>query len=104
MKKTRIPRPPSQIWRAYRQLDVRYTVVEPAWCYSSTKPGCSLPEMWDYEEPSRRGVRAFCERLLQGGSSAGEPYFRKVYDNQDFLVYKVWPGGARDSTLRLNPV
>ncbi|XP_013376716.1 PREDICTED: probable C-mannosyltransferase DPY19L2 isoform X2 [Chinchilla lanigera] len=66
-------------------LHVNYYVLEEAWCIWRTRPGCSMLEIWDLEDPSNSANPSLCSTLLQGAS----PYFTTVFQNSFYRVLKV---------------
>ncbi|XP_054984498.1 probable C-mannosyltransferase DPY19L2 [Sorex araneus] len=66
-------------------LYVNYYVFEEAWCVVRTKPGCSMLEIWDLEDPSNAANPPLCSVLL----SDAKPYFTTVFQNSVYRVLKV---------------
>ncbi|XP_013376745.1 PREDICTED: probable C-mannosyltransferase DPY19L2 isoform X2 [Chinchilla lanigera] len=71
-------------------LHVNYYVLEEAWCFVRTKPGCSMLEIWDLEDPSNSANPSLCSSLLRDE----RPYFTTVFQNAVYRVLKV----NRDAT------
>uniref|UniRef100_A0A673U3I1 Dpy-19 like 2 n=1 Tax=Suricata suricatta TaxID=37032 RepID=A0A673U3I1_SURSU len=67
------------------QLHVNYYVLEEAWCVVRTKPGCSMLEIWDVEDPSNTANLPLCSILLKDP----RPYFSTVFQNSMYRVLKV---------------
>ncbi|XP_021110260.1 probable C-mannosyltransferase DPY19L2 isoform X8 [Heterocephalus glaber] len=67
------------------ELLVNYYVLEEAWCFVRTKPGCSMLEIWDMEDPSNSANPSLCRTLLQDE----RPYFTTVFQNAVYRVLKV---------------
>ncbi|XP_051012048.1 probable C-mannosyltransferase DPY19L2 [Acomys russatus] len=67
------------------QLHVNYYVLEEAWCVVRTKPGCSMLEIWDVEDPSNAANPPLCSVLLKDP----RPYFTTVFQNSIYRVLKV---------------
>ncbi|XP_036183234.1 probable C-mannosyltransferase DPY19L2 isoform X1 [Myotis myotis] len=67
------------------QLHVNYYILEEAWCVVRTKPGCSMLEIWDLEDPSNAANPPLCSTLLQDA----RPYFTVVFQNSMYRVLKV---------------
>ncbi|XP_004385369.1 probable C-mannosyltransferase DPY19L2 [Trichechus manatus latirostris] len=67
------------------ELHVNYYVLEEAWCVVRTKPGCSMLEIWDVEDPSNAANPPLCSILLKDG----RPYFTTVFQNSMYRVLKV---------------
>ncbi|VFV39044.1 protein dpy-19 homolog 2 [Lynx pardinus] len=66
-------------------LHVNYYVLEEAWCVVRTKPGCSMLEIWDVEDPSNTANPPLCSVLL----TDPRPYFTTVFQNSMYRVLKV---------------
>uniref|UniRef100_A0A2K5TL41 Dpy-19 like 2 n=1 Tax=Macaca fascicularis TaxID=9541 RepID=A0A2K5TL41_MACFA len=67
------------------ELHVNYYVLEEAWCVVRTKPGCSMLEIWDVEDPSNAANPPLCSVLLKDA----RPYFTTVFQNSVYRVLKV---------------
>uniref|UniRef100_A0A2K6PF98 Dpy-19 like 2 n=1 Tax=Rhinopithecus roxellana TaxID=61622 RepID=A0A2K6PF98_RHIRO len=67
------------------ELHVNYYVLEEAWCVVRTKPGCSMLEIWDVEDPCNAANPPLCSVLLEDAS----PYFTTVFQNSVYRVLKV---------------
>ncbi|XP_063549926.1 probable C-mannosyltransferase DPY19L2 isoform X10 [Gorilla gorilla gorilla] len=67
------------------ELHVNYYVLEEAWCVVRTKPGCSMLEIWDVEDPSNAANPPLCSVLLEDA----RPYFTTVFQNSVYRVLKV---------------
>ncbi|XP_035109042.3 putative C-mannosyltransferase DPY19L2 isoform X3 [Callithrix jacchus] len=67
------------------ELHVNYYVLEEAWCSVKTKPGCSMLEIWDVEEPTKAANPPLCSVLLNDA----RPYFTTVFQNSVYRVLKV---------------
>ncbi|XP_005609350.2 probable C-mannosyltransferase DPY19L2 isoform X1 [Equus caballus] len=67
------------------ELHVNYYVLEEAWCIVRTKPGCSMLEIWDVEDPSNAANPPLCSILLKDA----RPYFTTVFQNSMYRVLKV---------------
>ncbi|XP_076976123.1 putative C-mannosyltransferase DPY19L2 isoform X2 [Tamandua tetradactyla] len=66
-------------------LHVNFYVLEEAWCVVRTKPGCSMLEIWDLEDPSNAANPPLCSILLKDA----RPYFTTVFQNSMYRVLKV---------------
>nr|XP_023420913.1 probable C-mannosyltransferase DPY19L2 [Cavia porcellus] len=66
-------------------LHVNYYVLEEAWCLWRTRPGCSMLEIWDLEDPSNSANPSLCSSLLKDA----RPYFTTVFQNSLYRVLKV---------------
>ncbi|ELW70437.1 Protein dpy-19 like protein 2 [Tupaia chinensis] len=67
------------------ELHVNYYVLEEAWCVVRTKPGCSMLEIWDVEDPSNAARPPLCSVLLKDP----RPYFTPVFQNSMYRVLRV---------------
>nr|XP_031311034.1 probable C-mannosyltransferase DPY19L2 isoform X2 [Camelus dromedarius] len=67
------------------ELHVNYYILEEAWCVVRTKPGCSMLEIWDVEDPSNSASPPLCSVLLKDA----RPYFTTVFQNSMYRVLKV---------------
>ncbi|XP_066210060.1 probable C-mannosyltransferase DPY19L2 [Saccopteryx leptura] len=67
------------------ELHVNYYVLEEAWCIVRTKPGCSMLEIWDVEDPSNAANPPLCVSLLEDA----KPHFTAVFQNSMYRVLKV---------------
>uniref|UniRef100_A0A8C8STY1 C-mannosyltransferase DPY19L1 n=1 Tax=Pelusios castaneus TaxID=367368 RepID=A0A8C8STY1_9SAUR len=67
------------------KLGVNYYILEESWCVRRTKPGCSMPEIWDVEEPASAGKIPLCNLM----SKDPRPYFHTVFQNSVYSVLKV---------------
>ncbi|KAG8512264.1 putative C-mannosyltransferase DPY19L2, partial [Galemys pyrenaicus] len=67
------------------ELHVNYYVLEEAWCVVRTKPGCSMLEIWDVEDPSNAANPPLCSVLLKDP----RPHFTTVFQNSMYRVLKV---------------
>ncbi|XP_011938914.1 PREDICTED: probable C-mannosyltransferase DPY19L2 [Cercocebus atys] len=67
------------------ELHVNYCVLEEAWCVVRTKPGCSMLEIWDVEDPSNAANPPLCSVLLKDA----RPDFTTVFQNSVYRVLKV---------------
>ncbi|XP_007500015.1 probable C-mannosyltransferase DPY19L1 isoform X1 [Monodelphis domestica] len=67
------------------QLRVNYYILEEAWCVVRTKPGCSMLEIWDEEDPENVKRPSLCRVLIKDG----RPYFTSMYQNSIYKVLRV---------------
>uniref|UniRef100_A0A8C5CTQ1 Dpy-19-like 1, like (H. sapiens) n=1 Tax=Gadus morhua TaxID=8049 RepID=A0A8C5CTQ1_GADMO len=67
------------------QLGVHYFVLEDSWCTRRTRPGCSMPEIWDVEDPQNAGKVPFCSLV----NKDARPHFSTVFHNNVYKVLKV---------------
>ncbi|XP_061631864.1 dpy-19-like 1, like isoform X1 [Phyllopteryx taeniolatus] len=72
------------------KLGVDFFVLEDSWCTRRTRPGCSMPEIWDVEDPQNMGKTPLCTHM----SRNSRPHFTTVFANHIYKVLKV-PKEAR---------
>uniref|UniRef100_A0A8C9XZ86 Dpy-19-like 1, like (H. sapiens) n=1 Tax=Sander lucioperca TaxID=283035 RepID=A0A8C9XZ86_SANLU len=73
------------------KLGVDFFVLEDSWCTRRTRPGCSMPEIWDIEDPQNVGKTPFCTHM----SKSSRPHFATVFSNDIYKVLKV-PKATKD--------
>uniref|UniRef100_A0A8D2PIK3 D19L1 mannosyltransferase n=1 Tax=Zosterops lateralis melanops TaxID=1220523 RepID=A0A8D2PIK3_ZOSLA len=78
-------KPASQVKRDLIKLGVNYYILEESLCVSRKKPGCSMPEIWDVEDPANRGKIPLCTLM----SKDSRPYFITVFENSNYRVLKI---------------
>ncbi|XP_053815944.1 probable C-mannosyltransferase DPY19L1 [Vidua chalybeata] len=78
-------KPASQVKRDLMKLGVNYYILEESLCVSRKKPGCSMPEIWDVEDPANRGKIPLCTIM----SKDSRPYFITVFENSNYRVLKI---------------
>ncbi|RVE63189.1 hypothetical protein OJAV_G00163780 [Oryzias javanicus] len=67
------------------KLGVDYFILEDSWCTRRTRPGCSMPEIWDIEDPQNVGKIPLCTHM----SRSSRPHFTTVFSNDIYKVLKV---------------
>ncbi|XP_057689573.1 dpy-19-like 1, like [Corythoichthys intestinalis] len=67
------------------KLGVDFFVLEDSWCTRRTRPGCSMPEIWDVEDPQNKGKIPLCTLI----SRHSQPHFTTVFANHIYKVLKV---------------
>uniref|UniRef100_A0A2K5EHB5 Dpy-19 like C-mannosyltransferase 1 n=1 Tax=Aotus nancymaae TaxID=37293 RepID=A0A2K5EHB5_AOTNA len=67
------------------KLKVNYYILEESWCVRRSKPGCSMPEIWDVEDPANAGKTPLCNLLVKDS----KPYFITVFQNSVYKVLEV---------------
>ncbi|XP_049903886.1 dpy-19-like 1, like [Epinephelus moara] len=67
------------------KLGVDFFILEDSWCTRRTRPGCSMPEIWDIEDPHNVGKVPFCTHM----SRSSRPHFTTVFSNDIYKVLKV---------------
>uniref|UniRef100_A0A8C3V3J0 D19L1 mannosyltransferase n=1 Tax=Catharus ustulatus TaxID=91951 RepID=A0A8C3V3J0_CATUS len=78
-------KPANQVKRDLIKLGVNYYILEESLCVSRKKPGCSMPEIWDVEDPANRGKIPLCTLM----SKDSRPYFITVFENSNYRVLKI---------------
>uniref|UniRef100_A0A674J670 Dpy-19 like C-mannosyltransferase 1 n=1 Tax=Terrapene triunguis TaxID=2587831 RepID=A0A674J670_9SAUR len=78
-------KPAKEVKKELLRLGVNYYILEESWCIRRTKPGCSMPEIWDVEEPANAGKIPLCNLM----SKDPRPYFNTVFQNSIYRVLKV---------------
>ncbi|XP_068592331.1 dpy-19-like 1, like [Cebidichthys violaceus] len=73
------------------KLGVDFFVLEDSWCTRRTRPGCSMPEIWDVEDPLNAGKIPLCTHM----SRSSRPHFTTVFSNDIYKVLKV-PKASKD--------
>eukprot|EP00794_Sanderia_malayensis_P003469 gene3469-3966_t len=74
----------NHVHRALKELRVTHMILEDSWCVKRYKPGCSLPEIWDIEDPANKGKTPCCT-ILQLNAQP----FSELFRNKQYLVLKV---------------
>ncbi|EDL25287.1 dpy-19-like 1 (C. elegans) [Mus musculus] len=54
---------PEDVKKELMKLKVNYYILEESWCIRRSKPGCSMPEIWDVEDPDNAGKTPLCNIL-----------------------------------------
>ncbi|KAM9431794.1 dpy-19-like 1, like isoform 2-T2 [Clarias gariepinus] len=85
-------KPAEQVKRNLMSLQVDYFILEDSWCTRRTRPGCSMPEIWDVEDPVNAGKTPVCTLL----SRDARPHFTTVFHNSVYKVLRV-PKAAQDT-------
>ncbi|XP_062425533.1 probable C-mannosyltransferase DPY19L1 isoform X2 [Rhea pennata] len=78
-------KPAKEVKNELIKLGVDYYILEESWCIRRTKPGCSMPEIWDVEDPANSGKIPLCNLM----SKDSRPYFITVFENSNYKVLKV---------------
>nr|KAF6469300.1 dpy-19 like C-mannosyltransferase 1 [Molossus molossus] len=74
-----------EVKRELIKLQVNYYILEESWCVRRSKPGCSMPEIWDVEDPANAGKPPLCNLLVKDS----EPHFTTVFQNSVYKVLEV---------------
>uniref|UniRef100_A0A8C7NUT8 C-mannosyltransferase DPY19L1 n=1 Tax=Oncorhynchus mykiss TaxID=8022 RepID=A0A8C7NUT8_ONCMY len=77
--------------RNLMQMEVDYFVLEDSWCTRRSRPGCSMPEIWDVEDPQNAGKVPLCTLM----SRDSRPHFATVFHNNVYKVLRV-PKAAKE--------
>uniref|UniRef100_A0AAR2L3H1 Dpy-19-like 1, like (H. sapiens) n=1 Tax=Pygocentrus nattereri TaxID=42514 RepID=A0AAR2L3H1_PYGNA len=85
-------KPVEVVKRNLISLQVDYFILEDSWCTRRSRPGCSMPEIWDVEDPQNAGKTPLCMMM----SRETRPHFSTVFYNSVYKVLKV-PKAARPS-------
>ncbi|NXA15776.1 D19L1 mannosyltransferase, partial [Sapayoa aenigma] len=78
-------KPANKVKKELIKLGVNYYILEESLCVSRKKPGCSMPEIWDVEDPANRGKIPLCTLM----SKDSRPYFITVFENSNYRVLKI---------------
>ncbi|XP_062842123.1 dpy-19-like 1, like isoform X2 [Trichomycterus rosablanca] len=74
-----------QVKKNLMKLQVDYFILEESWCTRRTRPGCSMPEIWDVEDPGNAGKTPLC--TLMGRDS--RPHFTTIFQNHIYKILRV---------------
>ncbi|XP_058039335.1 probable C-mannosyltransferase DPY19L1 isoform X1 [Ahaetulla prasina] len=78
-------KPAKEVKRELLKMGVNYYILEDSWCLRRTKPGCSMPEIWDIEDLTNAGKIPLCNLMCKDS----RPYFRTVFNNNIFKILEV---------------
>ncbi|XP_036395637.1 dpy-19-like 1, like [Megalops cyprinoides] len=78
-------KPAEEVKKNLVKLGVDYFILEDSWCTRRSRPGCSMPEIWDVEDPENSGQVPLCTLM----SRDPRPYFSTVFHNSVYKVLKV---------------
>ncbi|XP_061215392.1 probable C-mannosyltransferase DPY19L1 isoform X1 [Neopsephotus bourkii] len=78
-------KPAKDVKRELIKLGANYYILEESLCVSRKKPGCSMPEIWDVEDPVNSGRVPLCTLM----SKDSRPYFFTVFENSNYRVLKI---------------
>lgn len=67
-----------------KAMGVDYFIFEDSWCYRSFRPGCSLPEVWDVEDPENRERPSCCSTIRNNPDR-----FKIMFQNDVYVALKV---------------
>uniref|UniRef100_A0A674DAM2 Dpy-19-like 1, like (H. sapiens) n=1 Tax=Salmo trutta TaxID=8032 RepID=A0A674DAM2_SALTR len=74
-----------EVKRNLMQLQADYLILEDSWCNRRSRPGCSMPEIWDVEDQENRGKLPLCTLL----SIDSQPHFTTMFENKFYKVLKI---------------
>nr|CAD7265859.1 unnamed protein product [Timema shepardi] len=69
---------PREVFQTLSRLHVNYLVLEERWCFSGSREGCFMVDLWDVEDPENSNNPAVCPQLFYDPP----PPFRKVFHNR----------------------
>ncbi|NXI44249.1 D19L1 mannosyltransferase, partial [Galbula dea] len=78
-------KPAEEVKRELIKLRVDYYILEDSLCISRKKPGCSMPEVWDVEDPANSFRIPLCVQMAKDS----RPYFITVFENSSYRVLKI---------------
>lgn len=78
-------KPAEEVQANLMKLQVDYFVLEDSWCTRRSRPGCSMPEIWDLEDPQNAGKVPLC--TIMGRDT--RPHFTTVFQNSIYKVLRV---------------
>ncbi|XP_051577182.1 probable C-mannosyltransferase DPY19L1 [Myxocyprinus asiaticus] len=78
-------KPASAVKMNLIKLQVDYFILEDSWCTRRSKPGCSMPEIWDVEDPQNAGKVPLCTLM----SKDSRPHFSTIFQNSIYKVLRV---------------
>uniref|UniRef100_A0A9J7X0W0 Dpy-19-like 1, like (H. sapiens) n=1 Tax=Cyprinus carpio carpio TaxID=630221 RepID=A0A9J7X0W0_CYPCA len=84
-------KPAEVVKRNLIKLQVDYFILEDSWCTRRSKPGCSMPEIWDVEDDENAGKVPLCTVMWRDS----RPHFSTVFHNNIYKVLQV-PKSVRD--------
>ncbi|XP_043116087.1 dpy-19-like 1, like isoform X2 [Puntigrus tetrazona] len=84
-------KPAEVVKRNLIKLQVDYFILEDSWCTRRSKPGCSMPEIWDVEDAQNAGKVPLCTQMWRDS----RPHFSTVFQNNIYKVLRV-PKTVRD--------
>ncbi|RXN20333.1 putative C-mannosyltransferase DPY19L1 [Labeo rohita] len=78
-------KPAEVVKRNLIKLQVDYFILEDSWCTRRSKPGCSMPEIWDVEDGQNAGKVPLCTLMWRDS----RPHFSIVFHNNIYKVLRV---------------
>jgi len=75
----------TDLYRSLVNLEVSYLVIQEMWCFGQPKPGCSMLNIWDIEEPQWKDRSPLCPILYEGNASP----LQRVFSNGVYVVLRV---------------
>nr|CAD7459407.1 unnamed protein product [Timema tahoe] len=73
---------PWEVFQTLTRLQVNYLVLEERWCFSGSREGCFMVDLWDVEDPENSENPAVCPQLFYDPP----PPFRKVFHNRVYVI------------------
>nr|CAD7199617.1 unnamed protein product [Timema douglasi] len=73
---------PREVFQTLVRLQVNYLVLEERWCFSGSREGCFMVDLWDVEDPENSKNPAVCPQLFYDPP----PPFRKVFHNRVYVI------------------
>uniref|UniRef100_A0A8C9W0U6 Dpy-19-like 1, like (H. sapiens) n=1 Tax=Scleropages formosus TaxID=113540 RepID=A0A8C9W0U6_SCLFO len=83
--------PADVVRKNLEKLQVDYYILEDSWCTKRSRPGCSMPEIWDVEDPKNKGKVPLCTIM----SRDARPHFITVFQNSVYKVLRVLRTGSK---------
>ncbi|XP_069469344.1 protein C-mannosyl-transferase DPY19L1 isoform X2 [Ambystoma mexicanum] len=80
-------KPAKEVKANLLKLGVQFYILEDSWCVRKTKSGCSMPEIWDVEDPFNAKKTPLCAIL----SREPRPHFSICFQNNVYKVLKIVP-------------
>ncbi|XP_063055665.1 dpy-19-like 1, like [Engraulis encrasicolus] len=78
-------KPSEEVKANLMSLQVDYFILEDSWCTRRSRPGCSMPEIWDLEDRENAGNTPLCTMM----SRDTRPHFTTVFQNSIYKVLRV---------------
>ncbi|XP_070581349.1 protein C-mannosyl-transferase DPY19L3-like [Ptychodera flava] len=94
-------RSPEEVYDIHKSIGTDYIILEDSICYSGGPPGCRLPDLIDIANghvvegiKDREGLVVplygrFCDKIRQRKNAEYTKFFKLVFKNDTFHVYKV---------------
>lgn len=103
----------SEVHKIMKSLEAEYVVLSSNWCLRGrawvtlnkwirrltlmtmmiqSRGGCGMTDIWDVEEPERRGGDEVCSKLW---NEANPKPFKRVFANDDYVILRVWRSNVK---------